>query len=74
MESVITCPHCGQTPRAQHSNRRAGICDGIRSGKLKPFFVSASSVAAYDKDGNKVVYGEDSSVRSQHANATLELS
>jgi hypothetical protein len=51
---------------------RAGICDGIRSGKLKPVFVSASSVSAYDKDGNQVTYGEDGSGRNKLENTSRD--
>lgn len=35
MDKPSGCPHCGIPGRDQHSLREAGICDGLRTGKLR---------------------------------------
>lgn len=35
MLKTTACPYCGKTPRSEHSLREGGICDGLRSGKIK---------------------------------------
>ena len=35
LPQVVACPWCGKNPKDQHSCHESGICDGLRSGKIR---------------------------------------
>lgn len=52
--TVNTTCACGLTSKDQHSNRRAGLCDGIEKGKVE-VVVSGTKAAFYEKESGKLI-------------------
>jgi hypothetical protein len=65
MTTSIACPHCGTNPRGSHSLKLAGICDGIRAGKVR--VVSSKPLTVADADGTLTVYNPNKKDRHREA-------
>ena len=50
------CTYCGAPAKDSHSLTLAGICDGIRNGKLT--VTSTRPLTCSDKDGKSLVYDQ----------------
>ena len=72
MSSDGSCPYCGIAQKDQHSLREGGICDGLRSGKIRkvPTQDKSLKTEVVELDDDEVIDGPDP---SPHLRSVVEV-